>query len=221
MAVQGNRADCLLIFDLDGTLYDTRTSFVPTMRTVYREYGLRYPSDDVILSLVGEPFPVFLDWLIEHGFPTGREALARQISEIEFASIRERGALFPGVQETLGELSEDGYVICLCTNGDRRYADAVLSACGVLHLFAELETNEVEGRTKVDLVRDLLRRVPHERAFMIGDRYHDMEAGRANGCTVIAAGYGYAGPRELDEANWIIERFPDLPRTLASNAVDV
>ena len=211
----------MLIFDLDGTLYDTRTSFVPTMRAVYAAHGLPCPSDDVILSLVGDPFPVYLDWLIERGFSTGREALAQQISEIELASIRERGALFPGVRDTLGELSEDGYVICLRANGDRRYADAVLSACRVLHLFAELETNDEEGRTKVDLVRDLVRRVPHERAFMIGDRYHDVEAGRANGCTVIGAAYGYAGPGELAEADWIIERLPDLPRTLASSAADV
>jgi len=221
MAAQGTRTHRLLIFDLDGTLYDTRTSFIPTMRVVYAEYGLPCPSDDAILALVGEPFPVFLDWLIKQGFPSERKALAQHISEIELASIRERGALFPGVRETLEALSEDGYVICLCTNGDRRYAEAVLSSCDVLHLFAALQTNEVEGRTKADLVRDLLRRVPHERAFMVGDRYHDMEAGRANGCTVIGAAYGYAGPRELDEADWIIERFPDLLRTLASNAADV
>ncbi len=210
MAAQGNRTDCLLIFDLDGTLYDTRTSFVPTMRIVYAKYGLPYPSDDVILGLVGEPFPVFLDWLIGHGFPGGREALAQRISEMELASIRERGALFPGVRETLVALGEDGYVISLCTNGDRRYADAVLSACGVLHLFAELQTNEAEGCTKADLVRDLLQRVPHERAFMIGDRYHDMEAGRANGCTVIAATYGYGSPEELERADRLVHSFPEL-----------
>ena len=92
MASQTNRADCLLIFDLDGTLYDTRTSFVPTMQIVYAEYGLAYPSDDVVLGLVGEPFPVFLDWLIKQVFPAEREVLARRISDIEFASIRERGA---------------------------------------------------------------------------------------------------------------------------------
>jgi phosphoglycolate phosphatase len=215
MAAPASRADCLLIFDLDGTLYDTRTSFIPTMRSVYAEYGLPYPSDGVILGFVGEPFPVMLDWLIEHGFSTGREALARQISEIEFASIRERGALFPGVRETLEGLREAGYTICLCTNGDRRYADAVLSACGVLHLFAELETNEVEGRTKVDLVSDLLRRVPHKRAFMIGDRYHDMEAGRANGCTVIAVEYGYGSSEELEVADRRIGSFSDLGSYLA------
>jgi phosphoglycolate phosphatase len=215
MPAQANRADCLLIFDLDGTLYDTRTSFIPTMQIVYAEYGLPYPSDEAVLALVGEPFPVFLNWLIEQGFPTEREALARHISDLEFASIRERGALFPGVRETLGVLSEDGYVICLCTNGDRRYTDAVLSACGVLRLFAELETNEEEGRTKVDLVRDLLRRVPHERAFMIGDRRHDMDAGRANGCTVIAAAYGYGSPRELEVADCRISTFSDLVACLS------
>ncbi len=214
MTAQTNRRDRLLIFDLDGTLYDTRTSFVPTMRTVYREYGLPYPSDDAVLAFVGEPFPVFLDWLIENGFPRGRDELAAHISRIELESIRELGALFPGVRETLKRLSQNGYILSLCTNGDRRYADAVLSACGIHHLFAELQTNEAEGHTKTDLVRDLLRRVPHERAFMIGDRYHDVEAGRANDCTVIGAAYGYGPPEELEAADLRIERFSELPSVL-------
>ena len=153
---------------------------------------------------------MFLDWLIEHGFPPGRDALARHISRIEFASIRGRGALFPGVRETLEGLSKDGYVICLCTNGDRRYAEAVLSTCGILDLFAELQTNEVEGRAKSDLVRELLQRVPHERAYMIGDRRHDVKAGRANGCTVIGAAYGYGSPEELKAVDRCIGAFPDL-----------
>jgi phosphoglycolate phosphatase len=210
MAVQGHGTDCLLIFDLDGTLYRTDSSFVPTMRDVYRESGLPYPSDDVILGFVGEPFPVFLDWLVDQGFPSDRNALARRISEIELASIRARGALFPGVRETLATLRETGYAVSLCTNGDLRYADAVLSACGILHLFDELQTNEVEGHSKAELVRALLRRLPHRRAFMIGDRYHDVEAGRANGCTVIGATYGYGPSEELETADWRIDTFPDL-----------
>ncbi len=207
-------ADRLLIFDLDGTLYRTESSFVPTMRNVYGEYGLPYPSDRAILGFVGEPFPVFLDWLVEEGFPSERAALAKRIAEIELASIRERGELFPGVPETLAALRDGGYAIGLCTNGDMRYTEVVLSTTGVLHLFDELQTNETEGRTKAELVRDLLRRAPHERAFMIGDRYHDVQAGRANGCTVIGATYGYGPAEELEAADRLIDAFPDLPRVL-------
>jgi phosphoglycolate phosphatase len=210
MAAQGHCTDRLLIFDLDGTLYRTESSFVPTMRTVYAEVGLPYPSDRAILGLVGEPFPVFLDWLVDQGFPADRNALAQRISEVELASIRARGALFPGVRETLATLRETGHAVSLCTNGDLRYADAVLSACGILHLFDELQTNEVEGHSKAELVRDLLRRVPHKKAFMIGDRYHDVEAGRANGCTVIGATYGYGPLEELETADHRIDTFPDL-----------
>ncbi len=214
MAGRATRTDRLLIFDLDGTLYDTRTSFVPTMRAVYGECGLPYPGDRVVLGFVGEPYPVFLDWLIGQGLPGDRDALGRRISEIELASIRERGELFPDVRGTLTALRDGGYAVSLCTNGDMIYAEAVLSATGVLHLFDELQTNETEGHTKAELVQELLRRVPHDRAFMIGDRYHDVQAGRANGCTVIGATYGYGPAEELEAADRLIDSFSDLPRVL-------
>lgn len=218
MAAQVDHTDQLVIFDLDGTLYDSRTSFVPTMRAVYEEYGLEYPTDSIIMRSVGEPFPVFLNWLIEHGFQGDRDALAGRISEIELASIRTRGKLFPGVLETLATLRSSGYSISLCTNGDMQYAQAVLSTCDILDLFDELRTNEVEGTTKTELVRDLLLHVPHERAFMVGDRHHDMQAGRANGCIVIAAAYGYGSPEELEGADRRINSFSEISAALDASA---
>ena len=204
----------LLVFDLDGTLYRTETSFVPTMRAAYEEYELSYPGDAAILGFIGEPYPVFLDWLVEQGLPGDRDTLGARISEIELASIRDRGQLFPEVRETLQMLRQTDYLLALATNGDMEYARAVLSATGILSLFDELQTNEGDGHTKADLVRDLLMRVPHGRAFMIGDRYHDMEAGRANGCTVIGATYGYGPAEELEVADRLVESFSDLPRIL-------
>jgi len=200
----------LLIFDLDGTLYDTRSSFLPTMRAIYAEFGLPYPSDEVILSLVGETFPVFLDWLLARGFPASRAALGERIAHVELASIRTRGRLFPDVAETLRQLRASGHILTLCTNGDRRYAETVLSTCGVLDLFAQLCTDEIEGQTKADRARALRSGVPHRRAFLIGDRSHDLEAGRAAGCTVVGASYGFGAADELETADVHIERFRDL-----------
>ena len=214
MGEHNDRTD-LLIFDLDGTLYCTESSFVPTMREVYSEYGIPYPGDDAVLGQVGETFSTYLDWLTGQGFPNDHSALARRITELELVAIAERGRLFPGVRETLEALRDAGCRIALCTNGDRRYAELVLSSCGILDLFDALQTNDGDRTTKADRVRQLLTRVEHGRAFMIGDRYHDVEAGRANRCTVIGAAYGYGGEEELAAADLRIERFADLRSVIA------
>ncbi|MDD4904109.1 MAG: HAD family hydrolase [Candidatus Bipolaricaulis sp.] len=200
----------LLIFDLDGTLYRTDSSFIPTMRRVYEEFGVPYPGDAAILGMVGEPFETFVDWLLAQEFGVGRARLRARISELELVSIRERGVLFDGVAETLRILLERGHVLALCTNGDRRYTDAVLGRCGLLGYFRHLRTLDGVPSTKAERMAALRVRYPGHRALVVGDRYHDVEAARATGCTAIGAAYGYARPGELDAADHVIGSFADL-----------
>ncbi|MCX6095100.1 MAG: HAD family hydrolase [Candidatus Bipolaricaulota bacterium] len=200
----------LLIFDLDGTLYRTDSSFVPTMRRVYGEFRVPYPGDGAILAMVGETFGTFLDWLSPQGFAVDEAQLSARISELELISIRERGVLFDGVAETLRTLSEREHVLTLCTNGDRRYAEAVLGRCGILGMFQQLQTLDGVPSTKAQRIAELRDLYPGHRAFVVGDRYHDVEAGRATGCTVVGAAYGYARNGELDGADHIIRSFSDL-----------
>jgi phosphoglycolate phosphatase len=200
----------LLIFDLDGTLYRTDSSFVPTMRRVYEEAEVPYPGDGAILAMVGETFETFVDWLAPQGFSADKARLSARISELELLSIREQGALFDGVAETLRLLSEREHILTLCTNGDRRYAEAVLGRCGILGMFQRLQTLDGAPSTKAERIAELQRLYPGHRAFVVGDRYHDVEAGRATGCTVIGAAYGYARNGELGAADHVIRSFPDL-----------
>ncbi len=204
------RCPSLLIFDLDGTLYRTDSSFIPTMRRVYGESRVPYPGDAAILSMVGETFGTFVDWLGPQGFGVGRARLEARIAELELLSIRERGVLFDGVAETLRILRERGHVLALCTNGDRRYTDAVLDRCGLLGSFRHVRTLDAIPSMKAERIAELRSRYRERRAFMVGDRYHDVEAARATGCTAVGATYGYARPGELDEADHLIETFADL-----------
>jgi phosphoglycolate phosphatase-like HAD superfamily hydrolase len=200
----------LLIFDLDGTLYRTESSFLPTMHRIYDEYGVPRPDDGEILAQVGETYTTFLEWLVPQGFPEDVEAVGRRITEIEFAAIVTDGALFDGVADGLRMLREDGNGIALCTNGDRRYAEHVLGAHGILTSFDVLQTNDDDRRAKAEMVAELLERLGPRTAVMVGDRYHDLEAGTRNGCVTVGAAYGYARPGELDGATHVIDRFGDL-----------
>ncbi len=200
----------MLIFDLDGTLYDTTTSFLPTMRTVYRAFGVPYPGDRAILRWVGDPFDVFLDWLVKQGFPASPAALAETIAREEHRSIQQTGALYLGVEDTLIELTNRGFTLALCTNGDRPYVNAVLGKFRLLDLFSAIETHGDAGHTKTRMVSDLLRPHRPRHAFMIGDRFHDVRAGRANGCIVVAAAYGFSDDWKTAEADLTLTSFADL-----------
>lgn len=65
MLAHDEEAPTLLIFDLDGTLYRTETSFTPAAAQVLQAFSLRVPPDEELHAFIGEPFDVFLEWL-EH-----------------------------------------------------------------------------------------------------------------------------------------------------------
>jgi phosphoglycolate phosphatase len=201
----------LLIFDLDGTLYRTESSFLHTMRVAYANHGVPYAGDDAVLGMVGETFPAFVDWLALQGFPHDSDALSREIATHEHRSIERHGKLYPEVAETLLALKRAGYSLAICTNGDMRYTSAVLGKFGLLDLFDAIKTHGDAQQTKTQMIAELLEQLQPAQAFMIGDRYHDFIAGQANGCTVIATTYGFAADGESNTVDARLERFADLP----------
>ncbi len=215
MMIESAHAAPLLIFDLDGTLYRTESSFVRTMRRVYEEHGVAHPGDGAILAMVGETFETFLDWLIDQGFGSGRTPLREEIGRAELEAIRDYGELYDGVPETLRELQKRGCRLALCTNGDRRYVDGVLGRGRILSLFERLSTLEAGGRSKSERVGDLIREFRPRCPIMVGDRYHDLEAARSNGCRMVGALYGYACNEELEGADATITSFPELLAVVA------
>jgi phosphoglycolate phosphatase len=200
----------LLIFDLDGTLYRTESSFLRTMRQVYADYAVPHPGDGAVLSMVGETFATFVDWLLGQGFRASRAALQEEIGRAELQAIRDYGELYDGVPDTLHELARRGCALTLCTNGDRRYVDAVLARGGIGGVFDRLSTLEVGGATKSERVSELVRDFATRLPIVVGDRIHDIVAARANGCRMVGALYGYARDGELDSADARIASFPEL-----------
>ena len=202
--------EALLIFDVDGTLYETERSFVPAVREIFRRYALPGPRREELLPFVGEPFEVFQAWLTEQGPLMDRSEVLDELTEVELRSVQECGALFAGVESTLRRLRERGYSLAVCTNGGERYVHAVLEVCGIADLFHYIRFRRPQDTGKEAMVAELLCEIPHARSFLIGDRIHDVRAGKANGCTVIAVTYGYGGQGELCEADYTIASFPAL-----------
>jgi phosphoglycolate phosphatase-like HAD superfamily hydrolase len=208
-----------MIFDLDGTLFQTETLLLPAYRDTFRrlrEEGLyqgETPPVSRILGALGKLLPRI--WL--EVIPDSAEAVRNRANELLLMFQKEGlsqglGELYPGVKDTLERLHAQGIRLFVASNGLEEYVKGVVRHMGIAALFEGVySAGEYDTASKVDLVRLLLRRHRPASAWMVGDRASDVEAGAANGLAVIGCGYaGFGLPGELEGADRVIRSFPEL-----------
>jgi len=213
----------LLIFDLDGTLLDTRSFIVPAVQDLLTQFFEAHQIDDLaipstchIVQALGTPVDQYYRGLLppayQHLSPQlhhqGRLTLARWIRH-------GAASLYPQVIPILNLLYSKRWTLAIASNCDRPYLDAVLETFALDSLFDyHLCIQDRQHATKVDLVHEMLYRFPAEQVVLIGDRQSDIDAGHANGIPVIACRYGFGSPAELATADLQIECFTELPAVL-------
>lgn len=213
-----------IVFDLDGTLFQTETLLETVHRRVFetlRSEGLytkKTPPIDTLLGSLG----MLLSDIWNRVMPDGSEAahdranvlmLQYEMEELE----QGRGTLYPNVRETLEQLRSRGIRLFVASNGLEEYVKGVPAARGIADLFEGLySAGEFGTSSKVDLVRRLLDTFRIESAWMVGDRSSDVEAGKKNGLFVVGCDYaGFRREGELDGSDVVIKSFDELSELLA------
>ncbi|REK75835.1 HAD family hydrolase [Paenibacillus paeoniae] len=211
-----------VIFDMDGTLFETDKLLIPVHERVFRtlrEEGLyveEAPPAERLLSCLG----MLLDDIWREIMPGSSEAARRRADELLLQYELEgllagEGALYPYVEETLQQLKEDGVKLFVASNGLEGYVKGVAEQKGIASLFDGVySAGEYNTASKVDLVARLLQ--DHHLDFpasiwMVGDRSSDVEAGRGNGLKTIGCAYArYGRASELEDADVQINDFREL-----------
>ncbi len=227
----------VLVFDTDGTLLDARSAVVDAVAEglgeTYRHFDLPVPAldRDRIAAAIGLPSSRFFrDVYPPASVPA--ELTDRFVGEFEVRSTRcevaalRRGAteLFAGVEETLARLRERGHPLMLFSNAQASYFDAVVETHGLRRFFdralsLEEAVRRRVARDKAGMVRHLCDAFP--RAVVIGDRVHDVEAGRACGAKTVGCLYGFGDQDELAAADWRVSvpsSILDLPLAARESA---
>jgi phosphoglycolate phosphatase len=201
----------LAIFDLDGTLFRADEATVPAVQRSFAAAGLTAPAEVVIRRFIGTPTPEFHRWLVET-CPAGVGALvAESVDRIEIEVVRERGVLYEGVEEALGVLRDSGARLAICTNGLKPYVDAVIERCRLDRFFGLVRHLQPGDRDKVQMVADVLTRLPERPAVVVGDRSDDVRAAHENGLPAIGISYGMGGPADVRGADALAAAPADLP----------
>lgn len=208
-----------MIFDMDGTLFKTETLLIPVFHQVFdrlREEGLytgATPPEERILSCLGMLLPdIWRRVIPNHGEAVHRRA-DELLLEYELEGLQRLATeLYPQVPETLQQLGWRGVRLFVASNGLEHYVKGVAEAHRIFPLFEGIfSAGEYQTASKVDLVKLLLDKHGVSRAWMVGDRSSDVEAGKKNGLTVIGCAYaGFGDGDELAGSDVLIRSFEEL-----------
>ncbi|MFW6040584.1 MAG: HAD family hydrolase [Thermoplasmatota archaeon] len=206
--------DTLLIFDLDGTLFKTRSTVIPAVKGTLRELGIREVTDEKIISLLGETTQDFCEGILE-----GEEEKIDQFIECfwryEKKYIEERGELYKGIKEMLDKLSFEGFKMAICSNGSEDYIHHVLKKTSIADHF-DIILSSSKYKNKTIAIEKIIETVNIESlAIMIGDKKHDFDAALEIGILSIGVGYGYGTPHELTKADYLVETPSEIPRLIS------
>jgi phosphoglycolate phosphatase len=206
----------LLIFDLDGTLVDSKLDLAQAVNATRSHMGMSALDNERVYSYVGNGAPV----LIRRAM--GEQATEPQVQEaLEFflEYYREHyldfTTLYPGVRETLDRLRDGGKRMAVLTNKPVRISRAILDGLGVGgHFF------QVYGGNSFDLkkpdpigVHTLMGEtgIPADRTLMIGDSGVDIQTARNAGIASCGVTYGFQPETLVDPApDRLVDRMEEL-----------
>ena len=108
--------------------------------------------------------------------------------------------LFPGAEDTLRALKQQGYQLAIATGKSRAGLTRALNETGISHYFsASCCADESRSKPNADMIHAILRELnvsPHK-TVMIGDTEYDLHMARNAGVSSIGVTYGVHKPERL------------------------
>ena len=199
-------------FDLDGCLVESRGAILPSVRVALVQHGLPALPDDEIAFLIGPPLETgFVELLTRLD---ADESLAGDLVLAYRADYREhmleRTTVMPGLDAVVRKVA-DARGACVVTSKPAGFARPILEHLGLLDAFAFVEgpSFDVAGHeTKTVTLGRALERL--DVGVMVGDRHHDVDAGRAHGLTTVGVLWGMGDAVELAHADHVVETADEL-----------
>jgi phosphoglycolate phosphatase len=223
----------LVIFDLDGTLIDSRLDLVHSVNAALRHIARPELPDDVIASYVGDGAPILIQRAL--GKEAADEALVRRGLEFFLSYYREHKldhtTVYPGIAQALAEIQRspsgtpDGTPngspnraprkLAVLTNKPVNPSRAIVEALGLGQFFSQIYGGNSFATKKPDPegARKLLEEsgVKAEETAIVGDSHVDVRTGRNAGLRTVGVTYGFAPHTlEAEAPDVLVDSAPEL-----------
>jgi phosphoglycolate phosphatase len=198
-----------IIFDLDGTLWNSIAGICEAWQTVLANYPniTKVVTPEDMQGCMGLP----MDEIGRKLFPELDEALQSQLMkefcETEQVYLEEHGGmLYPKLEETLEKLSQY-YKLFIVSNCQDGYIQAFFKAHSLNKYFSDFECWGVTGLSKGETNKIIMARNELKNPIYVGDTQGDAQSAKVAEIPFVYARYGFGTVEEYDYA---IDRFEEL-----------
>jgi phosphoglycolate phosphatase len=202
------------IFDLDGTLIDSKTDLVNSVNTMLCDIGRKELPTDTIAGYIGHGAPQLIASALGPDSSDGdrKAALAVFLAHYEKHNLDATRA-YPGVEEALTALGKRP--LAVLTNKPLKMSVQILEGLGLAKFFAAIYGGDSFGKKKPDpsgalsILRELSTEPQH--AAMIGDSDIDIQTARNARMQAVAVTYGFGNyDRRANPADLYLDRLGEL-----------
>lgn len=208
--------DKSIIFDLDGTLWDSSSQVVAAWNTVLRKLP------DIDYYITAEDMKGFMgktaDVIAKLFFTNVSDERGMEIINLcfdeEVNQIRKNGAtLYPNLEDTLKLLS-NSYNLAIVSNCQLNYLRTFLDYYNLKNYFCDYECAGRTNLIKEENIKLITRRNNLKNVVYVGDTQGDYEAAKSANVKFVHAAYGFG---QISGSNYyVINSITELPEVVST-----
>ena len=205
-----HKKNTMLLFDLDGTLWDSSQQVAESWNEVIKVElpQMELLTKEDIMSVMGKTMQEIAATVLKDvkGDNVGEVFKKCEVYEVEYIE-KSGGVLFDKVYETLKALRDAGYDMAVVSNCQTGYINAFYVSMKTGDFFCDMEEWGNTGKTKDENIKLVMERNGYDRAVYIGDTEKDEVAAHGAGIPFVHASYGFG---EVTSAEHVISSFDEL-----------
>ncbi len=200
----------LILFDLDGTLWDTSHSTLENANIILRKYNLKEVDMNIVVSNMGKNIEECSKSYMPELEKDKRISIQKEIIENNTKDIinNKKAIIYNGVELTIKELKKK-YILGIVTNSTKEYAEAFIKQSN-LNGYFDIVIGAADFNLDKGIVLKEIKEQYNLNTYYVGDTIMDEEAAKYAGVHFVYASYGFGDSVDSDYQIDNIEQLVDL-----------
>ncbi len=204
----------LFLYDLDGTLVDTKDDITQAANHMLNQMGAAPLSREEVCRFVGVGLKTLVASCLKTQDPKRIEEGSRIYRAFYAHHLLDKSRLYLGAHQTLEYFKDRKQVVI--TNKPNPFSREILEGLGVAHYFLEIIAGDAEYPRKPDpsAILAVMKEsgIPPQEALFIGDSPIDVQTGRNAGVTTVIITHGFSDGAEISvsQPDVMVRNFKEL-----------